>query len=345
MSGMTFINCEDHRKLLIDIFFAVIITIGFEKFLHTFLLPHIDKLDSFDIPTLLNTFSAPPLIFNMFFFFVAYFWVISHWIFYHELIKKYPYYRCGKFLVDVAIFSIMFVIINISFSAYEIAILPLFILLIAIWYLFACLWHLSDRGLRPLHTYLKPHVERLATYVPLLVLAYDPFSLSPTYEWYRYIIMSSVIVAMIVWNVYRLKKYLDRDWREYNCDYIEGLPGWSSQSKGGKLLIEVYKNSKKVKNNNKGRKDRKDGMTFVAPNPGKKFIPAKKVLEGRIIARINEGLEEEKDEEEDDDVMIELPWHENGNIVKPIFKVKEKTVREVLAGINELIREDKKVLR
>ena len=169
MSGTTtFINSDDHRKLLIDIFFAVIITIGFEKFLHTFLLPNIDKLDSFDIPTLLSAFSAPPLIFNMFFFFVAYFWVISHWIFYHELIKKYPYYRCGKFLVDVAIFSIMFVIINLSFLAYDDTILPLFILLIAIWYLFACMWHLSDSGLRPLRRYLDQHIARLLTFVVAL---------------------------------------------------------------------------------------------------------------------------------------------------------------------------------
>jgi hypothetical protein len=241
MSGMTtFIKSEDHRKLLIDIFFAVIITIGFEKFLHTFLLPNIDKLESFDIPTLLSTFSAPPLIFNLFFFFVTYFWVISHWIFSHELIKKYPYYRCGKFLVDVTIFSIMFVIINISFLAYNNAILPLFILLIVIWYLFACFWHLSDRGLRPLQRYLTFHLLRLATFVPLLVLAYDPFSVGHTYDWYRYIIMSSVIVAMIVWNVHRLKKYLDRDLKEYNCDYVEGHPDWSHQTKGGKLIHKFH---------------------------------------------------------------------------------------------------------
>jgi hypothetical protein len=257
MSGTTtLIKTEDHRKLLIDIFFAVIITIVFEKFLDHFFVPNIVKLDSFDIPTLLSTFSAP-LILNMLFFFVVYFWVISHWIFYHELIKKYPYYRCGKFLVDVAIFSIMFVIISISILAYDNAILPLFIFLIIIWYLFACLWHLSDIGLRPLRRYLKSHAYILATSVPLLVLAYDPFTLDFSFEWYRYTITSSVIVAMIVWSVHRLKKYLDRGLREYNCDYVGGHPEWScDQTKGGKLRMEIYKNTKKFKNNN-------DSLTFV----------------------------------------------------------------------------------
>ena len=42
---------------------------------------------------------------------------------------------------------------------------------------------------------------------------------------------------------------------------------------------------------------------------------------------------------------IKRPIDDNGNIIKPIFKVKEKTVREVLAGINELIREDKKSVK
>jgi hypothetical protein len=64
------------------------------------------------------------------------------------------------------------------------------------------------------------------------------------------------------------------------------------------------------------------------------------VLKGRIVAGTNKGLEEEQDE--DDYVTIELPWYENGNIVRPMFKVRQETVKEVLAGISELIREDKK---
>jgi hypothetical protein len=149
--------------------------------------------------------------------------------------------------------------------------------------------------------------------------------------------MSSIIVAMIVWNVHRLKKYLDRDLREYNCDYVEGHPYWSSQTNGGKLSIEIHKRSKMVKNNKEKKEDR---LVFVAPNPGKRPIPAKMVLKGRIVAGTNKGLEEEQDE--DDYVTIELPWYENGNIVRPMFKVRQETVKEVLAGISELIREDKK---
>jgi hypothetical protein len=329
---MTVIS-EDHRKLLIDIFFAVIITIGLEKFLHTFLLGHIHTLNSFDISTLLNTFSAPEILFNMFFFFAAYFWVISHWVFYHELIKKYPYYRCGKFLVDVAIFSIMFVIINISFSAYNNAILSLFILLIAIWYFFACLWHLSDKGLRPLHRYLSGHIERLATYLTLLALSYDPFSISQDHDWYRYVIMSSVIIAMIVWNVHRLNRYIDRDIREYNSDYIKGCPDLNSPHNGGKLSLEIYKRKIKYTNNK-----REDKIIFKAPDSEDIPILAKDIFEASIISG-NEELDE-------DDGMIQIICrYKNSDTVTPIFRLKNDIIRGVLAGINELIREDKKLTR
>lgn len=330
---MTIIN-EDHRKLLIDIFFAVIITIGLEKFLHTFLLGHLQKLSSFDIPILLNTFSAPAILFNMFLFFAAYFWVISHWIFYHELIKKYPYYRCTKFLVDVAIFSIMFVIINISFSSYGNATFSLFILLIVIWYFFACLWHLSDRGLRPLRLYLVRHIERLATFIPLLVLSYDPFSISHTYGWYSYVIASSVIVAMIAWNVQRLKKYVHRDLREYDCDYLRGYPGCNSRISGGRISWEIDKKRKTDNNNNE-----RGHIIFKGTNSNS----------SKICIRFDDILEADmksgRPELNEDRVVMQITCkYENGDIVKPVFGLKYELIRGVLDGIDELISQDRKLI-
>jgi hypothetical protein len=62
-----------------------------------------------------------------------------------------------------------------------------------------------------------------------------------------------------------------------------------------------------------------------------------------LSIRIIEGMNHESDGNcaGCDYIIIELPWYEKGNIIRPRFKVKQETVKEVLAGLNEL-REDKK---
>jgi len=65
----------DYRELLIDIFFAIIITVGLEKFLYDFLLTNLHKLSSFDTSSLISIFAVPETSINTFLFFAAYFWV------------------------------------------------------------------------------------------------------------------------------------------------------------------------------------------------------------------------------------------------------------------------------
>lgn len=103
------IEKTDHRVLLINVFFGGIITIGLNRFLFDFLLPHEPKLYLFDSSTLLD----------LLFFMTAFFWVVSQWVIYHELIKKYPYdIRNGRFFIDIIRFSLMFIILNTSFLAH-----------------------------------------------------------------------------------------------------------------------------------------------------------------------------------------------------------------------------------
>jgi hypothetical protein len=266
----------DYRELLIDIFFGIIIVVGFDRFLRDFVPEHISELNS--TSTMIDSF----------FFFTAYFWVISHWIFYHELVTKYPYYRWRKFFVDIILFSIMFVIVNISFSAAD---RPgntfVLVLLLLIWYSFACIWHLSDRGLRPLCLYLWLHFQRVMTYVGLLSLllflydlpedvnvatliidAYvsrlfslllfpydvleDPLEITlfPSY-WYG--AMLTVILAMILWNVDRLRRFLHSDKRFYLCKYISDTPQGNTRTEG---QLELYRYPIKEKLGDSGEKDR-----------------------------------------------------------------------------------------
>jgi hypothetical protein len=235
----------DYRELLIDIFFAIVIAVGLDRFLREFLIIYLNKLSSFDLESISKVFSVP-IRFDIFFFIAAYFWVISHWVFYHELVSKYPYYRWRKFFVDITLFSIMFIVVNISFGVDKSAITLLFVWLLIVWYLFACLWHLSDRGLRPLRLYLKLHTWRLITYIPLLLLLYHARSIDQISHLYWYIIMIAVILAMILWSAHRLTRFLRKDSRVYLCDYLDGYPGRNLPYYGGRLELIKYPMSKKI---------------------------------------------------------------------------------------------------
>ena len=256
----------DYREILIDILFAIIIVVGFDRFFREFLPENIEEL------------SSMPIMMDIFFFFAVYFWVISHWVSYHELITKYPYYRWRKFFVDIILFSIMFIIINVSFLAHQYEFSLLLVLLLAIWHLFACVWHLSDRGLRPLKLYLKLHSWRIITYVALLLFLYYPLGISfPVFELfapeitdmvslpevnaifsslYQYGVMVTVILAIIFWNVHRLWRFTRRDSRYYLCKYIRGYPGDIRGYTGGDTSnegrLELVRNPIKEKLGDKG---------------------------------------------------------------------------------------------
>lgn len=115
------------------------------------------------------------------------------------------------------------------------------------------------------------------------------------------------------------------DSRAYDCDYVEGYPGWNTQVLGGKLVLF----------REKGGKNR---LVFKSPTDSKEIvIPAANISEANIISR-RKGLNE-------DDLMIQLVCKdENGKSAKPIFNLNDDVIRGVLAGINEIVGEDK-VLR
>lgn len=112
------------------------------------------------------------------------------------------------------------------------------------------------------------------------------------------------------------------DSRSYECDYVEGYPGWREQIEGGKLLLF----------REKGGKNR---LVFKSPNSGKEIaIPAQNISEASIISR-KKGLHEH-------DLMIQIVCKdESGKNVRPIFNLHDDMIRGVLAGINEIVGEDK----
>lgn len=117
------------------------------------------------------------------------------------------------------------------------------------------------------------------------------------------------------------------DSRVYDCDYVEGYPGWNNQILGGKLVLF----------REKGGKNR---LVFKTPDGDSSkeiVIPAQNITNASIINR-KKGLDE-------DDLMIQLECKDkNGSNLKLVLNLADDIIRGVLAGINEIVGEDK-VLR
>ncbi|GBC73693.1 hypothetical protein HRbin04_01099 [archaeon HR04] len=113
------------------------------------------------------------------------------------------------------------------------------------------------------------------------------------------------------------KERLDK--RVYDCDYVEGYPGWKDSVEGGKLILERSR-------------DGSNRVVFTS-SKGDIVIPASSIEQAQIIAR-RKGLHEH-------DLMIQMVVKHDGKSIKPVFNLKDEIIAGVLAGINELVSEEK----
>jgi hypothetical protein len=186
--------------LLINVFFGGIITVGLNRFLFDFLLPNESKLYLFDSSVLLD----------FLFFITAFFWVVSQWVIYHELIKKYPYGdKNGRFLIDIVRFSLMFVILNTSFLAHT-RFFTL-ILSITIWHAVALVWHLWNREReRKVNIHIREHIRSIIVYscISGIFLTVQPLLAQPYGPVVNFVIMMIANGAMVIFSAKRLRYFL-----------------------------------------------------------------------------------------------------------------------------------------
>lgn len=111
------------------------------------------------------------------------------------------------------------------------------------------------------------------------------------------------------------------DSRAYDCDYIEGYPGWKMQATGGKLVLF----------REKGGRNR---LAFKSSGGQEIVIPAANITGADIISR-KKGLHE-------DDLMIQLDCKDDsGKKMRLVLNLNDDIIRGVMAGIEELAGEDK----
>lgn len=109
---------------------------------------------------------------------------------------------------------------------------------------------------------------------------------------------------------------------DYESDYVEGYPGWNSLVEGTLTLAR--------------QKSGKNQMIFKSSEDSSKQIvlPAATIAEAKIVSR--------KTGRAKGDLLIQLDCKDAaGKSVHPVFNVNDDIVRGVLAGINELVGEDK----
>src|SRR3712207_328951 len=220
---------EDHRRAFIStIFFGLILTDGLTAYVNRYVVSlgspsfdsgfWLDQLESI-IPIPPNELPISDALVNSLFFAVTFFWIVSHWIFYHDLIRRYPYHRWRKFFVDIAVFSIMFIALRLSlFVSDHDLIFPIYVSLIAIWYALCALWHFADRGLRPLRPYSDFLVGKSVVYfsIVLIFIAFGNSVIDRNGQ-IDAVLMVSVLVLMVVFNIERLSKYISKKEKVSNC--------------------------------------------------------------------------------------------------------------------------------
>lgn len=164
-------------------------------------------MDNFtNLPVKIYPYKSPEnngILFKYIFFSITFFWVVSHWVIYNILVTKlYPYKNWKKFFVDVALFSIMAITLNLSFYAYNNFFL--FNLSIIIWHSLAFLWHLCDNIKSSKHKGdLLQHSIRIVVYLSILVLFVLSKSVlaSLAYCWLWCFV--SLLLAMVILNMER----------------------------------------------------------------------------------------------------------------------------------------------
>jgi hypothetical protein len=99
---------------------------------------------------------------------------------------------------------------------------------------------------------------------------------------------------------------------QYDCDYIEGYPGWQSVV-GGKLIIEQSNGMER--------------LVFEAPDGEQITIPSAKILKASIVLG-RKGLGQ-------NDQLLEITCTDrDGNQIHPIFNLQNGSIPEILIQMN-----------
>jgi zinc-ribbon domain len=123
------------------------------------------------------------------------------------------------------------------------------------------------------------------------------------------------------------------DVRDYSCDYIKDYPGWNEEIRDGKMILERQKG------------EGNDRIIFRPPNSSKEIVILSKTISEAKIISTKRGSSAIKSGQ---DLMVQITCEDVNNdngTVKPVFNFGDDVIRGVLAGINELVAEDREGIK
>ena len=111
-------------------------------------------------------------------------------------------------------------------------------------------------------------------------------------------------------NTAKAEPYTKSD--QYNCDYVEGYPGWRGIV-GGKMMLE--------------KKENGDRLVFEAQDGEQITIPVSKIQKAAIII----GRKNIKGDYQ----LLEITCNDmDGNAIHPVFSLSDEIISDVLVQIN-----------
>ncbi len=181
----------------IDIVFAIIVSMGFTFF--------IDYLKNISLT------SANIIVFSL--FLSTYFFIISDWIFYHELLCKYPYTEYTRFFIDILVFFLMFLLTYSAMAVTTTKSLVIYIANVAVWHLSVIAWHISAKKekeyknmKKEIDKSIKAHTIRFVLYT-LIGISYFIVSQFIVNEIITYLTVAVVVILIWYFNLKRLNYF------------------------------------------------------------------------------------------------------------------------------------------
>lgn len=150
-----------------------------------------------------------------------------------------------------------------------------------------------------------------------------------TNPWYQNAVMLGVIASMIVWNLHRLSKFLNRDLREYKL-FSKSSPLFGTVS-GGTLRLVKYPMKKK-----EGQKEKDILVIEIDDKSNNNSLenPATILPENIISVNRIEG---------EGDLMVEIT-HEtkNSKVSRVLLNIDDRALNGVEKAIKELCESNRK---
>lgn len=199
-------NTSKDHVAFIDIIFAMIIGMSFGFFK--------DYLVNFSL-TLINM-----MVFGL--FVATYFFIISDWIFYHELMNKYPYTKdYSRFFIDLVVFFLMFLLTYFAFNARNTKYLIFYIVNVALWHFGVATWHYYAKKeyqymKKEIDKSIVAHIKRFVYFASVAILYFiaDQFIVNENVTYFAAAFITVGLIGYFNWNRLKLFNHSKDTWPE-----------------------------------------------------------------------------------------------------------------------------------